>query len=104
MRRKYRTDENHSEIMTVFESFGFSVIDLSGAPSYSQRNIGVSDLLIGYNLINELVEAKFDKGKYSQSQIAFNKSWKGAPPRLVASINDAVDLAHSMRKKIKNGG
>jgi len=104
MRSKHRTDANHAEIISAFESLGCSVVDLSATAGAAVRNIGVADLLVGIAGVNELVENKTEDGKLSMSQLAFNERWRGAPAHKVASVNDVIDLVQSVRKKIKNGG
>lgn len=103
MRSKHRTDANHSEIINAFESLGCSVVDLSATAGAAVRNIGVADLLVGIAGVNELVENKVEKGKFSVSQIAFNQRWRGAQPHKVASVDDVIRLVQKIRTSVKNG-
>jgi len=101
MRKKYRTDANHSEIVKAFEALDCSVVDLSAVASKSKRNIGVPDLLIGVGKRSELVEIKTTTGKESKSQIEFSEKWRGSVRYEVRSVADVVEVVMRIRAKIR---
>lgn len=96
---KHRADSNQGLIMAKFEELGCSVVDLSGSPRKSIRNIGLSDLLIGVCGTNHLVEVKTEGKDYSLPQIAFGERWRGEKPSLVRNFDDVIDLVQRIRTK-----
>ena len=99
---KHRTDSNHAEIKRAYVSLGCSVVDLKKTARDSPENAGVSDLLVGVaGTINELVEVKTEDGELRQSQIDFNRKWRGKPPHLVRNVDQVIDHVQLLRSKLR---
>ena len=85
-RYQKQRDENEPEIIDYFERCGFSVYRLDQP----------TDLLIGYNKRNYLVEVKMPDGKLTPKQERFTGSWKGQWI-VISSIEDAQQFADGVR-------
>lgn len=69
MRQAARRDNNEGEIVAALEAVGCSVTRLSQG--------GVSDLLVGRQGTNFLIEVKTVKGKLTAAQVDFRNNWQG---------------------------
>ena len=88
MRRRARTDGNHSEIVAALRAAGCSVQSLAALGS------GVPDLLVGVAGRNLLVEVKNgrkppSKRRLSPDEIQWHQQWAGQVIT-VASIDEAL--------------
>ena len=100
-RRAARRDTNEAEIVAALRAAGASVLFLAIK--------GAGDLLVGYQGINLLLETKRPKGPrgglngggstrpgqggngtLTAEQIAFRAEWKGAPPVIVRTVDEAL--------------
>ncbi len=90
MRYAARKDANHTEIVTALRMVGASV--------YVLDQKGIPDLLVGYRRATHLLEVKAPLGpqggkshsKLTPDQISFLEHWRGALPRIVRSIAEAL--------------
>lgn len=64
-----KRDSNEAEIVAVLKAAGASVVQLSQE--------GVTDLLVGFNETNFLLEVKTGTGKLTAAQIDFFETWNG---------------------------
>lgn len=77
-----RRDANERAIIETLEARGFSVTQINGK--------GVPDLLISRHGDMWLAEVKQAKATYNAAQVAWRAKFKGAPPRLLRSVEDAI--------------
>lgn len=77
MRRAARRDSTEPEIVQMFEAHGWTVVRLS------QK--GVPDLAVTKGRLTLWVECKSKRGSLTEAQ----KAWKGPPPVIVRSAEDA---------------
>ena len=66
-----RADNNQDEIVTALRAIGCTVQVLS------QVGGGFPDLLVGFRGVNYLMEVKGKRGKLSDDQIEWQRSWNG---------------------------
>ena len=93
-------DANHDEIVAVWISLGCSVEDLSHVS-------GALDLLLGCAGIDQRVEIKnpnADRGKPSSLKLTKAEqdtfdNWKGRPPVVITTIDEAIELVHTLRRE-----
>lgn len=90
MRRAARTDDNQPEIVEAFRKMGCSVQPLH------QVGGGCTDLAVGKNGINVMVEIKDGKKppserKLTDDQVRWHESWRGWK-EVVESIEDCQKL------------
>jgi hypothetical protein len=91
-----RADSNHDDIVRWYEELFCSVIDLR------QIKFGCPDLLVGIGFIaNELVECKTDTGSLEDSQIRFQRDWKGRKMRIVRTREDVTQHVQEIRAKLR---
>jgi hypothetical protein len=81
--RKHKRDGNHGPIARRLEELGASVFDLSAVGR------GLSDLLVGFCGATFLVEIKMPNGTLTPSQVEFARTWRGAKPVEVRSVDEA---------------
>lgn len=86
-RRAARRDANEQTIVAALLALGFSVERISKK--------GVPDLLLGRNGITRVVEVKADAGELTTDQREWCVSWRGNPPIILRSIEDAVKLSRA---------
>ena len=89
MRRAARVDANQGAVMAALRAIGCSVTDLSGVGA------GVPDLLVGFRGISGLIEVKDgskppSERKLTRQQEEFHRLWRGRPPVVVTSIDEAI--------------
>jgi len=72
--RHGRRDLTHGEIRDHLRELGASVVDLGDVGD------NVPDLIVGFCDRDFLVEAKSAKGKLSDGQSEFARTWRGSPP------------------------
>jgi Holliday junction resolvase len=84
MRRHFKVDLNHREIVAALRDVGASVYSLSTVGG------GVPDLLVGYKGVNYLLEIKSGAGTFTPDQIRFSTLYRGAFV-VVRSIGEAYD-------------
>lgn len=92
---RQKTDRNHVEVMNVFRSFGFVILDLSKVGG------GCPDFLAANKRREILVEVKDgekppSQRKLNEKQVAFHDGW----PRdilIVTSIEEATKYAQTLR-------
>jgi hypothetical protein len=99
-RQRARRDSNHEEIVCAFEGLGATWLDTF--------NIGGAlDGVLGVAGIDQRVEIKNPnalRGKTQamrltdEEQITFDE-WRGRPPIVVSTIEDAIQLVHLLRKE-----
>lgn len=84
---KNRTDQNQKEIVHALKQVGATVEDLS------QHGKGCTDLLVGFQLKNYLIEVKNTKtaGKLSKRQKIWHDEWRGQKA-VVYTANDALKV------------
>ena len=97
MRKRARTDDNHSEIAHVFRQLGCTVVSLAPLGN------GCGDLLVGVSGINLLVEVKDgsqppSRRRLTRDEKAFHELWSGQIC-VIESLTDAVDLVRAAREQ-----
>jgi hypothetical protein len=90
-----RGDANQGDAEKDFRSLGCSVADLS------KVGFGCSDLLIGCAGVDQLVEVKTEDGELEASQQAFNARWRGNPPMIYRTLDDAIRIVADMRRRAR---
>jgi hypothetical protein len=88
-RRAARRDGNEPEIVEVFIRSGCSWLPMSrkGAP----------DGIVALGQAMALVEIKGYAGQLTDDQIAWHRAWKGPPPVICRSVDDALRVVKSLR-------
>lgn len=90
-----KRDANHADIVAVYEGAMFSVVDLSAV------GFGLSDVLIGgatpKGRIERLVEIKTEDGEETPAQLRFRRDWRGTPPRIIRSPEEAIAHVRELR-------
>lgn len=97
VRQKAKRDANHNEIVDTFESLGASWQDLSGVG-------GALDGWLGVSLIDQRVEIKDGSRVDSERRLTEDEErvfqeWRGRPPVVVESVEDAIKLVHTLRRE-----
>jgi hypothetical protein len=90
-----RGDANHCDAVGNFEKLGCSVANLS------KVGFGCSDILVGCAGVDQLVEIKTEDGELEKSQVAFNARWRGSPPEVYRSLEDAIRIVSNMRRRAR---
>lgn len=83
MPRFGRRDLTHGEIRNELRELGASVVDLGDVGKDKP------DMLVGFCRRDFLVEAKSAKGELSEGQSEFARSWRGQPPIVLHSRQQA---------------
>ena len=89
MKQAARTDANHKEISKIFESLGWSVLDIHQIPN-------CADIIVGKLMHNVVIEIKDgskppSKRKLTPGEIKFKDRWRG-DYRIVTCLQDVIDL------------
>ena len=97
VRQRARRDANHNEIVAVFESLGATWLDTSGIG-------GALDGAIGYAGIDQRVEIKdgekfLSRRRLTKDEETTFQEWRGRPPVVVETVEDAISLVNRMRKE-----
>lgn len=87
---KRRLDSNHHEIADLFAELGCSVLNISPLGG------GASDLVIGLDMVNVLVEIKRGHAPLSDAEKKFFAEWKGWIA-VVRSPEEARSLVDRMK-------
>ncbi|HZN68013.1 MAG TPA: hypothetical protein VFB66_22195 [Tepidisphaeraceae bacterium] len=85
--RRAKRDGNHAEIVRALRDCGRSVLELHTVGG------GCPDLLVGYGgYAMVLLEVKNPSGRdrVEESQRTFLKAWRGKPPVVVRSVDEAL--------------
>jgi Holliday junction resolvase len=77
-------DANEPAIIDALLRSGWSVARVSAK--------GVPDLIIGKAGVTGLVEVKQAKGRFRQSQLDFQREWRGGPIAVLRTVDQAVRL------------
>jgi len=98
-----KRDRNHAEVARAFTSMGCTVLDVSSLPGEAL------DLLVGCAGIDQRVECK--DGGLSPSRRALTDSeartfraWRGRPPVVVTSTDEAIRLVYALRAEAHKRG
>jgi len=93
-----RKDANHDDVVGWLKGLGCSVIELhkTGIP-------GFPDLVVGAIGRTHLVEIKntgtaYGRAGFSETQMAFNRDWRGAKVWLVSDLDGVTEMVNSWRK------
>ena len=94
-----KRDANHNELVTVLESLGVLVIDMS------EKGGGFPDLICAVRHQTLLVEIKNTKTSYGKRglnklQKLFAEQWTGGPVYIITNEDEAIDLANGRLEKI----
>jgi hypothetical protein len=101
-RRNARRDAGEVAIVHALEGVGATVTRLNGQ--------GVSDLLVGYEGVNHLLEVKAPLGprggdsrndqKLRDTQVTWKDSWRGAQPVVVRSPLEALEAIGALARTL----
>jgi len=105
MRHANRRDANEKDIVDYLEAYGASVFDLTRAGR------GIPDKLVGFEGITELAEIKRPLSKtgkeagskWTKSQKAWGRKWRGRPIWLIRHIDDAARMLEDMHGRALRG-
>ena len=89
-----RRDSTHAEVRQELRDLGASVADTGDAGR------DFPDLVVGLAGATFLVEVKAPRGKLSDGQSAFARSWKGAPVVVLRSRTEAREWLIRTRHKL----
>ena len=79
-------DANHAEIVKTYESAYFQVID------YTRVGGGHPDIGINFGRrVSRLREIKLPGEELSDVQVTFWNNWRGAPLKIIRSIEEALE-------------
>jgi hypothetical protein len=95
VRRAARKDGNHTAIVDAFKSWGATVVVLEPRPEAP----GISDLLVGIDRENHLVEVKMPGRKLREEQARFVLGWKGERPYMVSHEREVAALVDFWRRR-----
>lgn len=91
-----KRDSNHADIVAVYEGAACTVIDLSAC------GFGIPDILLGLATPTgrklALVEIKSDDGTLTPAQARFNADFRGPPPRIIRSPEEALEHLRELRR------
>jgi hypothetical protein len=95
-----RRDNNHNDIVGIFESLGASWLELS-------QLAGALDGLVGYASIDCRVEIKNpiqhkSKRKLTPDEVEVFETWRGRAPVIIETTDDAIELLQKMRADAKH--
>src|SRR4051794_14236467 len=90
VRRAAKRDASEKAIVEYLRKAGWSVLYLSVANG--------PDLLIGKHGATVLVECKSGKGKLRPGQAQWGREWKGDPPYVLRTIEEAEALTKAIAK------
>ena len=96
MRYARHKDENHASIVTALRAAGASVEAIESGKA------GLPDLLVGCCGVDQLVEVKPLVGETRRrelrdTQVTWARQWRGRPPVVVRTVDEALALVASMR-------
>ena len=92
--RHGRRDSTHAPIRTRLRELGASVADTADLGD------DFPDLLVGFCGASFLVEIKGPKGKLSDGQTEFARTWRGAKPIVLRSPEEAQDWYLRTREEL----
>lgn len=81
---KHRRDANHGDLQKCFEELFCSAHDTSMVGD------GFTDMVVGINGRNFIVEAKTENGRPEKSQIKFDAAWRGGKRITVRTRDDVI--------------
>ena len=90
-------DGNHKQVVDAFRACGASVEAIESGKA------GCPDLLVGMFGVTELVEVKDGAAREKRqrelrdTQVAWHRSWRGKPVKVITSVDDALALVAVMR-------
>lgn len=91
-----KRDDNHADIVAVYEAAGCSVIDTS------HIKFGFPDAIVGLvgarGRVMDMVEFKSIEGPLTAAQVRFNLEWRGPAPRIIRSHEDAIAHIQELRR------
>lgn len=85
-----KRDANEPAIVATLRAVGASVDLLPGAN-------GRPDLLVGFRGQTFLLETKSEQGRLENSQLEWLAAWRGAPPKLVRTPEQALRAIGALR-------
>jgi len=90
MRRAARSDDNQSRIVRELRKAGLSVLVLS------RVGRGAPDLLVGHGGRDWKFEVKNGAGRLTAAQLREHASWKGAPVRVVRTVEEIFEVINKI--------
>ncbi len=104
VRQRAKRDANHNEIVDTFLGLGGTWQELTGIG-------GALDGLLGVAGIDQRVEIKdgdkvASKRRLTEDEERVFQEWRGRPPVVVETIEQAIDLVNTLRREsnaISNG-
>lgn len=92
MRRKvHNVDANHGDIVRALRTVGASVESMAALGG------GVSDLLVGFRGVNDILEVKTKDGELEESQERWIRCWRGRPVVVVRTSAEALRAIGAIR-------
>lgn len=95
MRRAAKLDDNHKEIVSAFERFGCSVLDIHALPN-------CADIVVGKNFKCMVIEIKDGKKSSSERELTagekkFRDRWLGGYC-VVEDLSDVIAVVRALEK------
>lgn len=99
VRQRARRDNNHDDIVRVFEDMRASWLDLSNMA-------GALDGIVGVNGIDQRIEIKNPNAlrgrkaalELTPAEVEEFQRWKGRKPVVVTSVDEAIQLINQLRR------
>jgi len=97
VRQRAKRDANHNDIVRIFEDLRAGWLELSQVP-------GALDGVVGVAGIDQRVEIKdgdkpASERKLTPAEVDVFQTWRGRPPVVVESVEDAIALVNRLRKE-----
>jgi hypothetical protein len=102
VRQRANRDANHTDIVGVFEALGASWMETYQLPNELDGVVGIAK-------IDQRVEIKNPdqpkaKRALTASEVDTFMGWKGRPPVIIETAQDAIDLVNKLRKEACHAG
>ena len=92
MRRRAKTDLNHTDVVNALRAAGCTV------QSLAEVGDGCPDLLVGRNHQTYLLEVKSHGGTLTGDQVEWLARWRGGVTRVVYSVEQALAVVGARRE------
>lgn len=100
VRQRAQIDLNHDDIVGVFESMGASWLELSNVAGALDGVVGVAGIDQRVEIKNpDAMRGKKQALELTPAEVEEFERWKGRPPVIITTIEEAVNLVNQMRRE-----
>lgn len=98
MNRHFRKDDNHDELVKLFEQLGCTVAQMHacGVPGFPDIAVGA----VGRTWLVELKNpnSRYGRAGFNDNQTAFARDWRGGRVYMASTPDDVIELVQYWRR------